>query len=66
MSLRQATPKLIGNIFITGARKWWVAKYHRIILFWVIAAISTVIVATVISTDWVSQQSSDLINVGIV
>ena len=35
-------------------RKWWNTGYHRIYLFWFMVVSSSLIVVTVISTDWIS------------
>lgn len=36
-----------------GARAWWNRGKHRIILFWMMALLATIIVVIVISTDWI-------------
>jgi len=35
-------------------RKWWNAKYHRIILFWITIIVTSTVVVLVISTDWIN------------
>ena len=37
-----------------GVRRWWNAKYHRIILFWVTIIVTSTVVVMVISTDWIN------------
>jgi hypothetical protein len=36
-----------------GARRWWNTGYRRIILFWVITSVATIIVVFVIATDYI-------------
>ena len=35
-------------------RAWWVRRYHRIILFWVVTLVTSFVVIFTISTDYIS------------
>ncbi|XP_067935642.1 transmembrane protein 117-like isoform X2 [Watersipora subatra] len=39
--------------YAKAAKVWWRTGYHRIILFWCMAVVATILVIMVIATDWI-------------